>query len=62
MLEAIHQEQIFTLDEYKTMLDLQCGIDPVLGDKSSQTRDRNYSMYVIDLHGLDMERQGDTAK
>jgi len=61
MLDRIRREQVFTLDEYKVMLDLQCGVDPVLGDKSmSQARDRNYNMYVIDLHGLELERRTET--
>ncbi|OBZ79925.1 hypothetical protein A0H81_00775 [Grifola frondosa] len=30
MLENIRHKQEFTFDEYKTMLDLQCGVDPSL--------------------------------
>ena len=56
MLDGIRKKQVFSFDEYKVMLDLQCGVDPSLGDKSaSQATDRKYSMYVIDLHGMELE-------
>jgi exocyst complex component 4 len=56
MLDAIRKKQAFTFDEYKVMLDLQCGVDPTIGEKSaSQATDRNYSMYVIDLHGMELD-------
>lgn len=51
MLDSCRDKQEFTFDEYKTMLDLQCG---VVGEGGT-ARDRNYSMYVIDLHGLELE-------
>ncbi|KAJ7706369.1 Sec8 exocyst complex component-specific domain-containing protein [Mycena rosella] len=51
MLDGIRKKQSFTFDEYQTMLNLQCKTEGG-GDSS---RDRNYSMYVIDLHGLEME-------
>jgi exocyst complex component 4 len=52
----VRSKQAFTFDEYKVMLGLQCGVDPTLGDAGAQqATDRNYSMYVIDLHGLEME-------
>jgi len=37
------------------MLNLQCGVDPTV-DSSGRAVDRNYSMYVIDLHGLVMDK------
>ncbi|CCL98507.1 uncharacterized protein FIBRA_00506 [Fibroporia radiculosa] len=56
MLDDIRQKQEFSFDEYKTMLDLQCGVDPGHSEGgAAQATDRNYSMYVIDLHGLEME-------
>ncbi|KAG7099005.1 hypothetical protein E1B28_000890 [Marasmius oreades] len=56
MIEGIRQEQTFTFDEYQVMLALQCGIDPNQSDnRASQSTDRNYSMYMIDLHGLEIE-------
>lgn len=42
------------------MLNLQCGVDQSQKDRSgAQATDRNYSMYIIDLHGLEMEAQKD---
>ena len=56
MLQAIRQRPIFTLDEYQSMLKLQCGINPAEGDAGvAKATDRNYSMYVIDLHGIELE-------
>ncbi|VDB99571.1 unnamed protein product [Peniophora sp. CBMAI 1063] len=60
MLDKVRQKQVFSFDEYKVMLDLQCGVDPTLGEKSaSQAMDRNYSMYVIELHGMELEDKGE---
>ncbi|KAK7064373.1 Sec8 exocyst complex component-specific domain-containing protein [Favolaschia claudopus] len=53
MLDSIRKKQIFTFDEYQIMLNLQCGLAP--GDDGQKAGDRNFSMYVIDLHGLEME-------
>jgi len=55
MLDGIRQRQSFTFDEYQTMLNLQCGVEAARGSEAKPT-DRNYSMYVIDLHGLEMDR------
>ncbi|OCH94713.1 hypothetical protein OBBRIDRAFT_769063 [Obba rivulosa] len=59
MISGIRQKQEFTFDEYKTMLDLQCGVDPNGGLPAGQPTDRNYNMYVIDLHGLELENPAD---
>lgn len=60
LLDAIRQKQEFTFDEYKIILDLQCGVDPTQGEKAaSQATDRNYNMYVIELHGLELENSAD---
>ncbi|KAJ3969790.1 Sec8 exocyst complex component-specific domain-containing protein [Lentinula raphanica] len=60
MLDGIKRHQEFTFDDYQTMLALQCGVDPNPSDPrqsmASQATDRNYSMYVIDLHGLELEQ------
>jgi len=57
MIDNIRKKQLFTFDEYQTMLNLQCGVDPIKSkDGQSQAADRNYSMYVIDLHGLDLDK------
>ncbi|KAJ6627103.1 Sec8 exocyst complex component-specific domain-containing protein [Mycena sp. CBHHK59/15] len=54
MLDGIRKKQWFSFDEYQIMLNLQCKVVPGEGDAPKAT-DRNYSMYVIDLHGLEME-------
>ncbi|KAJ6604476.1 exocyst complex component sec8 [Mycena vulgaris] len=51
MLDGIRKKQSFTFDEYQIMLNLQCKT----GGDGQKATDRNYSMYVIDLHGLEME-------
>ncbi|KAF5385527.1 hypothetical protein D9757_005437 [Collybiopsis confluens] len=60
MLQGIQKRQEFSFDDYQTMLALQCGVDPNPTDPrqsmASQATDRNYSMYVIDLHGLEIEQ------
>ncbi|KAI3622267.1 sec8 exocyst complex component specific domain-containing protein [Moniliophthora roreri] len=59
MIEEIRKEQVYTFDEYQVMLALQCGVDPKGGsNRTSQSTDRNYSMYMIDLHGLEIEESG----
>jgi exocyst complex component 4 len=56
MLQAIRQQSIFTLDEYLSMLKLQCGVNSAEGDAGvTRATDRNYSMYVIDLHGMELD-------
>jgi exocyst complex component 4 len=63
LLDTCRQKQEFTFDEYKTILDLQCGVDPTKGSKAgNQASDRNYSMYVIELHGLELENSADDIK
>ena len=56
MLEGIRQNQLFSFDEYQIMLNLQCGVNQIDGDvDATRATDRNYSMYVIELHGLELE-------
>jgi len=58
MLESIkRKEHAFTFEEYQMMLRLQCGVQDTETPRGRQTMamDRNYSMYVIDLHGLELE-------
>ncbi|KAF8913032.1 exocyst complex component sec8 [Gymnopilus junonius] len=59
MLDGIRQRQEFTFDEYQVMLNLQCGVDPA--NSEVKPTDRNYSMYVIDLHGMEMDKS-DSSK
>ncbi|KAK2461622.1 hypothetical protein APHAL10511_006085 [Amanita phalloides] len=58
MLDGIRQKQNFSFDEYQAMLDLQCGVVPTSESGVQKATDRNYSVYVIDLHGLEMEKTG----
>ncbi|CAL1695106.1 unnamed protein product [Somion occarium] len=60
LLDVIRQKQEFSFDEYKTLLDLQCGVDPTAGEYAgAQAVDRNYNMYLIELHGLELENSAD---
>jgi len=58
MLDGIREKQSFGFDEYQAMLELQCGVDPSSESGTQKAADRNYSVYVIDLHGLELERTG----
>ncbi|GLB35982.1 putative vacuolar-sorting protein 54, of GARP complex [Lyophyllum shimeji] len=59
MLDGVRSQPSFTFDEYQTMLNLQCGVDPVEGEAGvAKATDRNYSMYMIELHGLELESSG----
>jgi hypothetical protein len=58
VLASIHKQRSFTFDQYEVMLNLQCGVDQSQKDRSgAQAEDKNYSMYIIDLHGLEVEAQ-----
>ncbi|THH02605.1 hypothetical protein EW026_g281 [Hermanssonia centrifuga] len=60
LLDTIRRKQEFTFDEYKVVLDLLCGVDPSQGDKAvGQASNRDYNMYVIELHGLELETSVD---
>lgn len=59
MLDTVRQKQEFTFDEYKAILDLQCGVQPNLKNNGAQAADRNYNMYLIELHGLELENSAD---
>lgn len=59
-MDAIRTKQEFSFDEYKTLLDLQCGVDPTAGESGgAHATDRNYNMYLIELHGLELENSAD---
>lgn len=56
MLDGIRKEQLFSFDEYKIMLNLQYGVNQANVDTGvAQATDRNYNMYVIELHGLELD-------
>lgn len=53
MLSLIKQKPLFSFEEYKSMLNFQCGVDQALGDKGApQATDKDYNMYLIELHAL----------
>lgn len=53
MLSLIKQKPLFSFEEYRSMLNFQCGVDQALGDKgASQATDKDYNMYLIELHAL----------
>ncbi|KAG8787622.1 hypothetical protein FRC12_015415 [Ceratobasidium sp. 428] len=58
MLEHIKDRQMFGFEEYKSMLNLQCGVDQALADNNqltaaaSQASVREYNDYLIELHAL----------
>ncbi|KAI0068285.1 hypothetical protein BV25DRAFT_1793562 [Artomyces pyxidatus] len=56
MLASIRKRQVFSIDEYKVILNLMCGVDQSqAGSSAPQASDKNYNMYVIELHGLEWE-------
>ena len=56
LLDSIRTNKMFSFDEYKVILNLQCGVDKSFGDSApSKAADRNYGMYSIELHGLELE-------
>ncbi|KAI0673359.1 Sec8 exocyst complex component-specific domain-containing protein [Trametes maxima] len=59
MLDTVRQKQEFTFDEYKAILDLQCGVHPNQISGAAQAADRNYNMYLIELHGLELENSAE---
>lgn len=61
MLNGAREKHFFTFDEYQTMLSLQCGVDPSDAATASKAIDRNYSSYVVELHGIEMDKS-DTSK
>lgn len=56
LLDSVRTNKMFSFDEYKVILNLQCGVDQSLGDTAaSRATDRNYGIYSIELHGLELE-------
>lgn len=61
MLDSVRRKQEFTFDEYKAILDLQCGVELSRTGGVAQAADRNYNMYLIELHGLELENSADAS-
>lgn len=55
MLNGARERHLFNFDEYQTMLNFQCGVDPS-DATSSKAIDRDYGSYVVELHGLEMDK------
>ncbi|KAH7910695.1 Sec8 exocyst complex component-specific domain-containing protein [Hygrophoropsis aurantiaca] len=63
LLDSIRENQAYNFDEYKTILNLQCGVDDTLGEAAAaHATDRNYNLYMIELHGLELESSADTDR
>jgi len=58
MLQSARKRPMFSFDEYKSMLCLQCGVDQTLGEAALTDKDVN--MYIIELHGLVVDDWEDT--
>ena len=59
MLEKVQEKSMFSFEEYRSMLNLQCGVDQNLGDRAAG--DADYNIYLMELHALaidDMEDGG----
>jgi exocyst complex component 4 len=56
MVASVRKERLdsqFSFEALLAMLNFQCGVDGTAGEKGKAgATDRNYSMYLIDLHGL----------
>ena len=61
MLNTAREKHLFNFDEYQTMLNFQCGIDPSDAATASKAIGRDYSSYVVELHELEMDKS-DTSK
>lgn len=61
MFEGTRKKHFFKFDEYQTMLNFQCGLDPSDSATADKATDPNYSSYLLELHGLEMDKF-DTSK
>lgn len=61
MLDGAQKRHFFKFDEYLTMLNFQCGVEPGDAATAGKATNRDYSSYVIELHGLDIDKS-DTLK
>lgn len=61
LLDSVRTKNVFSFDEYKVMLDLQCGVDQSLGDAAgAKATDPNHGLFTIELHGLELENSAET--
>lgn len=59
MIEQVKQKSKFSFEEYRSMLNLQCGIDQSLGDRASGGSD--YNIYLMELHALAIDEMDEGA-
>lgn len=53
MLKSIKEKPMFTFEEYRSMLNFQCGVDQSIRDLASfQAKDPGYNTYLGQLHEL----------
>ena len=55
MLDGVRKKHFFKSDEYQTMLNLQCGVDPSDATTTSKAIDDDYNSYVVELHELEVD-------
>lgn len=57
LLENVRKERAFSFEEYKAMLNLQCGVDQSIIQSGgvAQAADKKYSSYIIELHGMELD-------
>jgi exocyst complex component 4 len=58
MLEQVQQKPRFTFDEYRSMLNLQCGVDQ-LAERPAGGSD--YNMHLMELHALAIDDMDDES-
>lgn len=56
-MENVRKERAFSFEEYKAMLNLQCGVDQSIIQSGgvAQAADKKYSSYIIELHGMELD-------
>jgi len=57
LLDNVRKERAFSFEEYKAMLNLQCGVDQSIVQSGgvAQAADKKYGSYVIELHGMELD-------
>ena len=61
MLNGAREKHLFNFDEYQTMLNFQCGVDPSDAKPASKAVNPDYNSYVVELHELELDKS-DTSK
>lgn len=62
MLKSIKEKPLFTFEEYRSMLNFQCGVDQSIRDPANiQPKDPAYNTYISQLHELAIGDIGDDS-